>query len=203
MILLKLFYTTRSLFNLYRNRHRFQQFGKHSTIDSPLRIYGCENISIESEVSIHFKAWLQAIPLTGEKCELCIKKGTTIGDFNHIIATRSIEIQENALTANFVYISDNLHEFEDINTPIKQQSIKQLSPIVLGEGCWIGEHVSIIGASVGKHSVIGANSVVTKDIPDYCVAVGAPAYIIKRYNFDTNKWEKTDKQGNFVNEKNS
>ena len=48
------------------------------------------------------------------------------------------------------------------------------------------------GVKVGEHCVIGANSVVTKDIPDYCVAVGMPARIIKRYNFKTNTWERTD-----------
>ena len=95
-----------------------------------------------------------------------------------------------------------MHCFEDINTPIKNQPIKQLKIVVIGEGCWIGEHVSIIGASVGKHSVVGANSVVTHDIPDYCVAVGSPARIIKRYNFDTKQWEKTDKDGNFLSKDN-
>jgi acetyltransferase-like isoleucine patch superfamily enzyme len=49
--------------------------------------------------------------------------------------------------------------------------------------------VSIIGANVGKNSVIGANSVVTSDIPDYSVAVGAPAKVIKRFNQDTKRWE--------------
>ena len=48
----------------------------------------------------------------------------------------------------------------------------------------------ILGASVGKHCVIGANSVVTKDIPDYCVAVGSPAVVVKRYNTINKKWEK-------------
>jgi serine/threonine protein kinase len=91
-----------------------------------------------------------------------------------------------------------LHSFEDISVPIKDQPIKQLKNVVIGEGCWIGEHVSIIGASIGKHSVVGANSVVTHDIPDYCVAVGSPAYIIKRYNFESRKWEKTDRKGNFI-----
>ena len=48
------------------------------------------------------------------------------------------------------------------------------------------------------NSVVGANSVVTHDIPDYCIAVGSPAYIIKRYNFTSHQWEKTDKKGNFL-----
>ena len=68
----------------------------------------------------------------------------------------------------------------DINTPIKEQDISIVSPVVIGEGSWLGENVCVCGASIGKHCVIGANSVVTNDIPDYCVAVGAPARVIKK-----------------------
>lgn len=60
--------------------------------------------------------------------------------------------------------------------------------MVIGEGSWIGENVCVIGASVGRHCVIGANAVVTKDIPDYSVAVGAPARVIKKYNFNRGAW---------------
>lgn len=176
-----------------------KHFGANSWISEPLKIQHPENISIGKSVGIGQKAWLAAVPLTNAfSCELIINDGTRIGDFSHIYATNHITIGKNVLIANFVYISDNLHTFENIETPIIYQPIKQLKPVVIGEGCWIGEHVSVIGASVGKHSVIGANAVVTKDIPNYCVAVGAPAHIIKRYNFDTQKWEKTDKQGNFI-----
>lgn len=87
-----------------------------------------------------------------------------------------------------MYISDNLHGFNDINTPIKDQPLCQLKEVTIGSGSWIGENVCIIGASVGKNSVVGANSVVTHDIPDYCVAVGAPAKIIKRFDSEKQKW---------------
>ena len=63
----------------------------------------------------------------------------------------------------------------------------------------IGERVGVLGASVGKHCVIGAHSVVTHDIPDYCVAVGIPARIVKRYNFKNQKWENTNPDGSFKN----
>ena len=59
---------------------------------------------------------------------------------------------------------------------------------MIGEGSWLGEHVCVIGASIGKHCVIGANAVVVHDIPDYSVAVGAPARVIKKFNEDSNSW---------------
>ena len=72
--------------------------------------------------------------------------------------------------------------------PIKNQEIQFLQKVTVGEGSWLGENVSVIGASVGRNSVIGANSVVIKDIPDYCVAVGAPAVVIKHYDSVMSCW---------------
>jgi len=63
-----------------------------------------------------------------------------------------------------------------------------LSPVSIGDGSWIGENVCIVGATIGKNCVIGANSVVTKNIPDFCVAVGIPARIIKRYDLNKCAW---------------
>ncbi|WP_236673095.1 acyltransferase [Flavobacterium tagetis] len=158
-----------------------------------------KNISIGKGVSVAYKTWLAAVPHTNEeKCELVIGNGSSIGNFNHIYATKSIIIGENVLTADKVYISDNLHEYEDINVPIIHQHIRQIGTVVIGDGTWIGENVCIIGVKIGKNCVIGANSVVTKDIPDYCVVVGSPSYVIKRFCFDTNEWRKTNKMGDFI-----
>jgi lipopolysaccharide O-acetyltransferase len=56
---------------------------------------------------------------------------------------------------------------------------------------WLGEHVSVLpGVTIGKGCIIGANSVVAKDIPDYCIAVGCPARVIKRFSFASNRWER-------------
>jgi len=172
---------------------QFQFFGQKSRIDSPLRIDGKKYIEIGKNVLIQYKTWLACFPLlTGEeKPILKIGNHTSIGHFNHICATKSIVIENYVLTADKVYISDNLHSYENPTIPIIQQPIKQIKTVVIGEGSWIGENVAIMGASIGKNCVIGANAVVTKDIPDYSVAVGNPAKIIKRYNFETKQWEKS------------
>ena len=180
------------------NKNRFGKITLTTFIDSPLRIIGPQNIFLDEKVSIHYKGWLQAVPLTGNRPQLIIKKGATIGDFAHIIATKNITIEEDVLVANFVYISDNIHSFNDIDIPIIKQTIIQKSPVYIGSGSWIGEHCCIIGASIGKHCVIGANSVVTKDIPDYCIAAGVPAKIIKRYDFELKEWRRTNPDGSFI-----
>ena len=179
-------------------KYRLKSFGKKSYLNSPLKIDGIENIEIGDNVFIAYKTWLAAMPLTREKSKLIIEDGVNIGNFNHIYATQSIIIRKNVLTADKVYISDNLHGYEDINTPIIKQPIVQKNEVEIGEGSWLGENVCVMGASIGKHCVVGANSVVTKDFPDYCVIVGAPAKIIKRYCFEQQKWRKTDNNGNFI-----
>ena len=199
MKLLRLFHLPHRFFYAILYKLRFRRFGWRSTVRSPLHLIGCRNIAVGNRVTVAYKAWLQALPLTGaDVCSLELQDGVTIGNFNHIIATQKVVLEKNVLTADSVYISDNFHGFEDIHVPIQNQPIVQCGEVVIGEDSWLGEHVCVLGVHIGKHCVIGANSVVTKDIPDYCVAVGAPARIIKRYDFDTSRWCKTDAQGNFV-----
>lgn len=175
----------------FLNKGEFRLLSNSSHIYKLLRIDGPENISIHDGVIIQKYTWLAAKPLTGESsCHLSIGVGSIIGNFNHIYATKEIIIGNYVLTADKVYISDNQHIYEDINSPILFQGVKQLSRVIIGDGTWIGENVCIIGASIGKNCIIGANSVVTKDIPDYCVAVGSPAKIVKMFNLNSNRWEK-------------
>lgn len=176
---------------LFVNVDKFGEFDRTAYVQKLLRIDGRENIYIKAQVIIQRQTWLAAVPLTGAKeCNLTIDKGSVIGNFNHIYAINSIKIGKKVLTADKVYISDCAHDYRNIDLAVVEQPIILLSPVVIGDGAWIGENVCVLGASVGKGSVVGANSVVLSDVPDYCVAVGAPAKVIKRYNFDTKQWEK-------------
>jgi acetyltransferase-like isoleucine patch superfamily enzyme len=101
---------------------------------------------------------------------------------------RSVVIGDHVLTANNVYISDNSHGYEDVSRPIMQQPVIFKRAVSIGGGTWIGENACVIGVSVGRNCVIGANSVVLHDIPDYCVAVGSPARIVRRFDAAIGKW---------------
>ncbi|WP_115170165.1 acyltransferase [Sphingobacterium spiritivorum] len=181
------------------NRIRFDHLGKRSYIRNYLLLQGSKNVWIGDFVYIAYKCWIAAVPLKeGQKCILKIGKGTHIGNFCHIYATQSIAIGEDVLIADRVYISDNMHNYKSVDLPIIDQSIKQLMPVTIGSGSWIGENVCVIGANIGRNCVIGANSVVNKDIPDYCVAVGAPARIIKKFCHERNQWCLTDSKGVFL-----
>ncbi|MFD2285478.1 acyltransferase [Pedobacter petrophilus] len=172
----------------------FAKIGKNARIQKLLRLECPEHIFIGDDVNIGANSWLAANPLTGQTdCNLIIGNRTYIGNFAHIYCIGKITIGENVLIADKVYISDNLHRYEDVNIAILDQSVKQLKNVLIGDGSWIGENVCIIGANVGRNCVIGANSVVTKDIPDFCVAVGSPAKVIKRFNTEMGIWEKVNK----------
>ena len=169
---------------------QFKKIGKRTRLKYPLKIQGKPNITLGNNVLVQYKTWLASVPMANNTCELVIGNNSVIGNFNHIYATKSIVIGDSVLTADKVYISDNSHSFDNPQIPILNQPIKQLSKVKIGNGTWIGENVCIIGASVGKNCVIGANSVVTKDIPDYSIAVGSPAAVIKQYSFEKKEWVK-------------
>lgn len=167
----------------------FGSFGSRSAVMRPRGIEGIRNIHIGRNVYIADGALLAAVPLTGSaSCELRLGDGCKIGANNHLYATRSVVFAENVLTAGNVYVSDNAHGFRDKMRPILDQPIEQLAPVRIGAGSWLGQNVCVIGASIGKGCVIGANAVVLQDIPDHCVAVGAPARVVRRYDPQTGQW---------------
>lgn len=184
-------YIQRNVFRILFSRG-FKYFGKKVSIIHPDIIEGETYITLKDYASINSSAWLLALKQNDIEPQLIIEEGVTIGRFAHIIALRSIVIQKNVLIADKVYISDNLHGYEDIAQPILNQPILFKGNVEIGENSWIGENVSIIAASIGKHCIIGANSVVTRNIPDYSVAIGSPAKVIKRYDTDKKLWINND-----------
>jgi acetyltransferase-like isoleucine patch superfamily enzyme len=88
-----------------------------------------------------------------------------------------------------VTIVDNSHKYEDVAVPIMLQDYTRGGTVLLERECWIGANVIILpNVTIGRHSVIGANSVVNNSIPPFSVAAGAPAKVIRKYSFDKKKW---------------
>ena len=157
-------------------------------------------MEIGDHVQIKKGGWLMAKKMDEHIPQLVIRGPARIGYHATISAVRDVYIGSNINIAERVFITDSSHQYENITTPIWKQPIMFIGSTHIGDDTWIGINVSILGAKVGRHCVIGANSVVIKDIPDYCVAAGSPAKVIKRYNFQTSKWERVDKNGEFSNE---
>ncbi|AEG10747.1 putative acetyltransferase [Shewanella baltica BA175] len=174
------------------NKFRFKSLGIRSYLYKATKLSGHKYISIGKRTGISEFAWLMVDTSVNTTPQLVIGNDVYIGRLLHLVCFDEIIIENSVLIADKVYISDNLHDYHDILKPIKEQPIIVKNKVRIGSGSWIGENVSIIGANVGKNSVIAAHSVVTKDIPDYCVAAGIPAKIIKRYDFDRAEWIKVD-----------
>ena len=114
---------------------------------------------------------------------LKIGNGCTIGQYNHITAVNHIEIGNNLLTGRFVLISDNSHSGNcrsELDLHPSLRHVVSKGEIVIGNNVWLGDKVSILaGVHIGDGCIIGANSVVTHDIPAYSIAAGVPAKVIK------------------------
>lgn len=105
---------------------------------------------------------------------VCINPYTTIDIQSHL------EIGENTLIAPGCYICDYDHNFENLDKPINKQGYVS-QPITIGSDVWIGAKSIILkGVHIGRGVVIGAGSVVTCDIPDFSIAAGNPARVIKK-----------------------
>jgi len=169
---------------------QFKYLDFKSAVYFSVKVQGKKFITIQKGSTIQRYGWLLALKIDNKIPILNIGQRCAIGDSCHITSVRKVIIEDDVLIANRVYISDNVHSFMDVGTPIIQQKVEFKNEVIIGKGSWIGENVCIIGAKIGENCVIGANSVVTKDIPDFCIAVGIPAKVIKKYNFDNKEWDK-------------
>lgn len=171
-------------------------YKKARLIRQPFDIRGKEYIELNQGFTCGFGCRLEAYPKSKNKKVLIIGKNVQINDYVHISARERIEIRDNVLIASKVFISDLDHgcyssnEFFDINIIPKERKLFS-KPVIIQKNVWIGENVSILsGVEIGENSVIGAGSVVTKNIPKNTIVVGNPAKVIKKYNVITRKWEK-------------
>lgn len=124
----------------------------------------------------------------GEQCH--------IGDYVHLSCSNSIIIGNDCLFASKIFITDTSHgcySGASSSRPITPPNDRPLdySSTKIGDNVWLGDNVVVLqGTTIGNGCVIGANSTVTKDIPDNCIAVGSPAVPIKVYDFDLQEWRR-------------
>ncbi|MFD2601207.1 acetyltransferase [Flavobacterium suzhouense] len=171
-------------------------FRKARIIRFPIDLRGKNYMDVSEGFTTGFGCRLEAYPLKKEKV-LFIGKNVQMNDYVHITAMEKVIIGDNVLMASKIYISDCSHgsysgdEHDSTPDSIPAERKMYSKPVVIKDKVWLGEFVSVLpGVTIGKGTIVGANSVVSKSLPDYVIAVGSPAKPIKRFNFDTNKWEK-------------
>ena len=173
-------------------------FSKARLVRFPVDIRNKRNIDFGVNLTTGVGCRIECFPInqTNDKL-LKFGKNVQINDYVHITAAYSVEIGNNVLMASKIYISDCSHGSyignSDDSDPRVTPTDRTLSvkPVKIQDNVWLGEFVSVLpGVTIGEGTIVGANSVVTKSLPPYVIAVGAPAKPIKFYNFDTQKWEK-------------
>jgi acetyltransferase-like isoleucine patch superfamily enzyme len=102
-----------------------------------------------------------------------------LGNLNTVNCYLDVEIGAATIVADWVYVTDFDHVIDDVRVPMKDQGIVK-SPVRIGPDCWVGVKVTVLrGTRVGRGSVLGANAVVRGDVPDWSVAVGTPARVVR------------------------
>ncbi|MCU1366261.1 MAG: putative sugar acetyltransferase, partial [Ilumatobacteraceae bacterium] len=159
---------------------RFGSFGEGSIICfPPATIFNERYIHIGRDTLLGPQLTLSAGMVPGQQCisdpVVSIGDRCLIGKGSGIVGHFEISIGNDVWTGHNVYITDQNHDYRDVERPISQQSMPERS-VVIGDGSWLGYgSVVLPGARIGKHVVVGANSVVSGEIPDYSVAFGSPA----------------------------
>lgn len=125
--------------------------------------------------------------------KMAIEDGVIIGPrFTAFVADTLVIGKDTILAGNVTLITENHGINPELPLPYHAQKLTT-APVTIGEGCWLGQNVSVLpGVKIGRRCVIATNAVVTRDIPDFCIAAGSPAKVIKKYNFQKHCWENTD-----------
>jgi acetyltransferase-like isoleucine patch superfamily enzyme len=171
-------------------KYSFKSFGRGSTVKPSFRVVrGLKYITVGDKTSIGTQVELTAWDKYKGQCfcpEIVIGSGVSIRDYSQVTAIRSIRIGNGVRTGPNVLITDNAHGAsvaELLETAPNLRPLSSKGPVVIEDNVWIGTKSSIMpGVRIGRGSIIAANSVVTHDIPPYCVAAGAPARVVKKMN---------------------
>lgn len=175
----------------------FGKFGFPSYIGKPVFIGNFKRIYIGKRVRIFPGARIEVI---GKDASIVFEENISIGQNLHITSAAELFIGKDTTILESVMITNIDHDYQEIGKPIWEQKLI-IKETKIGENCFIGYGVVIqAGTILGKQCIVGANAVVRGIFPDYCVIVGVPAKIVKRYNEKSKTWEKTNNKGEFLNE---
>lgn len=174
-------------------RKIFKHLGARSLIRSPLLITNPEYIRIGDNVQVREGLRMEAqTGWFGQAFtpDLVIGDNVSIEQHGTISCANKVVVGRNTVISYDVTITDNDHTYEQIGVSVMLQPLI-VKKVIIGENCFIGTGAKILAGTVlGKQCVVGSNSVVRGEFPDYCVIVGSPARVIKRYNTQSECWER-------------
>ncbi len=194
-MIFKIFWILRGIFY----KPFFGKFGFPSYIGKPIFIGNFKRIFIGKRVRIFPGARIEVLD---SNSSVVFEENVSIGQNLHIISgeSQNLIIGKNSTLSANVFITNIDHKYSEINKNILKQPLIS-NNTKIGENCFIGYGVAIqAGTILGKQCIVGANAVVRGTFPDYCVIVGVPARIVKRYDKESCSWKKTNNKGKFLDE---
>ncbi len=172
---------------------------KKSYLGRGSRVIGTRYIAVAGRLSVGRGAWIEAINFSSKNLFsplISFGQGFHASERLHISAINRIEIGDNCLFGSGVYLSDHNHgsyKGKGQSHPNELPLVRQLvshGPVIIGSNVWVGDNVTIVGpVEIGNGSVVGANAVVTRDVPSYVIVGGVPAKVLKKFNFTNGVWE--------------
>ncbi len=181
-----------------KNRFLFGAYGKDVYIEPGVVINRPRFVHIGNHVRIKRNTSINLHPEDKRSSQglLFIGDNVIISEGCFISACHRIVIEENVGVSPNVMIIDNSRKPGDVIRPSKEQEV-EVGSVRIGADSWIAYGACVFpNVTIGKHCIVGALSVVTKDIPDYSVAMGSPAKVVKRFDFEKRQWIKVKDGGN-------
>jgi acetyltransferase-like isoleucine patch superfamily enzyme len=204
----------RALSKLHRKIHAFEAredapslgaAGPGTVVAQPSSLLNPQKLFIGRDTYIHPYCRIEIItqnphldgpPLPATDARIEIGDRVVINSFTHLGAMSRIVMGNDVGIASGVCIEDHHYLFEDASAdrPLKKQPFR-VAEVVLEDGCMIGEHAVILpGVRIGANSWVGANAVVTEDVPPYAIVAGVPAKVIRRMDPKTGEWQRLREQ---------
>ncbi|MDI7259838.1 MAG: acyltransferase [Thermodesulfobacteriota bacterium] len=183
-----------------KNRFLFGAYGKDVYIEPGVVINRPRFVHIGNQVRIKRNTSINLHPQDKHLKEpiLWIGDDVIISESCFISACRSIIIEENVGISPNVMIIDSSRKPGDVSLPSKEQKV-EIGYVRIGADSWIAYGACILpNVTIGKHCIISALSVVNRDIPPYSVAVGSPARVVRRFDFESNQWVRVDERKNLL-----
>jgi carbonic anhydrase/acetyltransferase-like protein (isoleucine patch superfamily) len=161
-------------------QRRFHTYGEDAIVHRPGTVFGAQQIAIGNHSLILAGCYLSVETPAWERPAPVLRIGDRVGirPYCMISASESITIEDDVIIGAFSSLIDSDHTFAEGRPNVMHNSVIS-APIRIGRGSWLAERVAVLrGASIGRCCIVGANSVVRGELPDYSIAVGSPAKVV-------------------------
>ena len=161
----------------FARRHAFARWPVHGNV---LEAFRSGRLELGAHVLLEPHVWITI----ADGGRVTIGEGTFLNIGVMVACHESVTIGAHCMFANGCFVTDASHRFEDPDRPVPWQGFTTKGPTRIGDNVWCGANVVVTtGVTIGERSVIGANSVVTRDVPPYSMAAGAPAKVLRRIEY--------------------